>query len=174
VRPTTSLLLSITALLTTGCAATYGPAHRERPEPSYTPVGANPEAAWDAAVDFLVDNGIEFDFISQDMRLAKISAVLVEGPIPNNDRTVRRNPAASEYADCGTRNGEPRAGWGRLVADIAVRVRSDDGRALVKVVVPRVYQVEGAGLEARCVSTGAFERMALDGIRERLTPIIGS
>lgn len=169
-----NVFLAFAVSLSTGCTAVHGPISLDRPNPSYTQVDATPEAAWDAAVDFLVDNGIEFDFVSQDMRLAKISAVLSEGPIIRSDRRATRNPAASEYADCGTRNNEPRAGWGRLVADVAVRVRSDDDRTLVKIVIPRLYQVEGSGAEARCVSTGAFESLALKGIRERLTPIVDS
>lgn len=162
----------VVASFGTACTARYGPPTQFRPEPSYTNVDATPQAAWDAAVDFLIDNGINFDFISADMRLAKISAVLAVGPIARGRDTVVRNAEASTFADCGTRNGEPRTGWGRIVADIAVRVRTDDDRTLVKVVVPRIVQQEIGGGETQCVSTGAFERMAIDGIRERLTPIV--
>lgn len=52
------------------------------------------------------------------------------------------------------------------------RVRTDGDRTLVKVVIPRVYQEEIAGGQTPCVSTDAFERIAVNGIRERLTPIV--
>lgn len=162
----------VLASISTACSTRYGASSLQPPEPGYVPVSATPEAAWDAAVDFLVDNGINFDFISQDMRLAKISAVLTEGPISRDRQILVRNPEASTYADCGTRNNEPRAGWGRLVADIAVRVRADGNETLVKVVVPRIIQEELGTVTARCVSTGAFERLAIEGIRQRLTPIV--
>src|SRR5690606_10438318 len=146
------MTVTIALLVLAACGPRYGPTTQPRPEPGYTPVVASPEAAWDAAVDFLVDNGIDFAFIHQDMRLAKITVVLTTGPVARGNY-LSRNLEASTYADCGTRNNDPRAGWGTLKAEVAVRVRASDEQTLVKVVVPTVYQEEGGTVIVRCVST---------------------
>lgn len=160
-------------LLQNACAAKIEPPTTPWPVPGYVPVEASSPAAWDAVVDFLVDNGTEFDFISADMRVAKITVLLAPGPIGGPaERAQRPNPEAVRYADCGRSRGEPYAGWGNLIADVAVRVRPAESGSLVKVVIPRLRQTRFDGSQVPCVSKGVFEREAEAAIGERLEPII--
>jgi hypothetical protein len=134
-------------------------------------VAATTNEAWDAVVDFLVDNGIEFDFISSEMRVAKITAILADGPLAVSGG-YRANPIARTFADCGTLRGQQLAGWANLVADIAVRVRPGEDGALLKVVIPRMRHEPLAAPGWDCVSTGEFEARAEARITERLSPIM--
>ena len=167
------LLLALAASVQIGCAARRTLPTLDQPVPGYVPVESSTAEAWDAVVDFLVDNGIAFDFISSEMRVAKITAILASGPMLVNGMPSA-NPLAVTYADCGTIRNRPTVGWGDLVADIAVRVRPGESGALLKVVVPRMRNEIPTGVVYECVSTGEFEAEAETAIRERLRPIMKS
>lgn len=163
------------------------PATAEPPTPAYDPVGSASADAWDAVIDVLADFGVDFDFISPEMRFAKISGRVASGPIviirePSSlfrmgrADTIPQSEAVS-WADCGTLAGEPVVGWGDLYANFSIRVRDDDGRGIVKVVVPDMWQIGpgvqgGAPRRFRCVSRGAFEQLLVDRVRARVIPQI--
>jgi hypothetical protein len=164
-------VLTLTLLLLPACAPKIGGPSMVAPTPGYTRVDALTQEAWDAAVDFLIDNGIGFEYISNDLKLANIKTVLSEGGTIRSGVMIP-DTMARRFADCGTINGKPFAGAGVIVADVAVRVRPDDaGRPLVKVVIPRVRQTV-ATTQYACVSTGLFEEQAREGIQKRLKPIM--
>lgn len=164
---------SLLCLLATGCAPSWSPPTGTSPTPGYVPEGASADEVWNAAVDFLVDTGTEWEFISNDMRTARINSLITRGPRVEG-RQVVPNEEATQFADCGRRNDSPAAGYGDLWAAIAIRVRrTADGAGLLKVVVPRMW-ITVAGSENRdCVSRGALEERIRTGIRERITPTIG-
>ena len=164
------LMLSLTAG-PSACAPRRLAPTASQPVPGYVPVEATTAQAWDAVVDFLVDNGIEFEFISSEMRVAKITAILADGPIAVKGGFMA-NPVARTFADCGTIRGEQLAGWADLVADIAVRVRPGGNGALLKVVIPRMRHEPVGAPGWDCVSTGEFEARAEARITERLQPIM--
>jgi hypothetical protein len=172
------LLVSLGAFLAAALAACTPrptPPTTSVPVPGYVSVDASTADAWDAVVDFLVDNGIAFDFISADMRIAKVQVLLSTGPRTVRMNVVEPDAAAQAFADCGFVAGEPVAGYGSLIADVAVRVRPGAAGALVKVVIPRLRQTDTIvldGVTVQCVSKGTFERAAEAGIAERLAPIM--
>jgi hypothetical protein len=176
-------------LLASGCAygPQYVPAAVQPPEPMYDRVGSPSADAWDAVIDVLADFGVDFDFISPEMRFAKISGRLASGPLvivresramfrPGRADTIPA-PEAVAWADCGTLDGEPVVGWGDLYADFSIRVRDDNGGGIVKVVVPQVWQL-GPGIQGvdrrrfRCVSLGAFEQLLVERVQDRVVPRI--
>jgi hypothetical protein len=176
-------------LLAGGCALgpQFVPAASEPPEPAYDPVGSASAEAWDAVIDVLADFGVDFDFISPEMRFAKISGRLASGPlvIVREPGTLFRlgeadtipSPDAVQWADCGTLKQEPVVGWGDLYAEFSIRVRDDNGRGIVKVVVPHLWQI-GPGVQGSelrrfpCVSRGTFEQLLVDRVQDRVVPRI--
>jgi hypothetical protein len=160
------------ALLAPACTATWTEPSALPPTPGYERSTAQVEEVWDAAIDFLVDTGMEWEFIDNDMRTARFTTLVVRGPI-GGARVPRPNPEALEYADCGMRGDGSGAGWGNLWASVAIRVRpSPDGSGLLKVVVPTMWQIlPGTVGQLRCVSTGTLEEEIRGGIEERITPV---
>lgn len=69
-------------------------------------------------------DSVTLDDLLEDARYAEAEEALASfcGGVPGRGVAHQGpcNPDASIYADCGTRNDEPRAGWGRVVADFAV------------------------------------------------------
>jgi hypothetical protein len=167
-------VVAMTILLLPGCAPKIAGPSTTAPSPGYTRVEAATQEAWDAAVDFLIDNGIGFEYISNDLQLANIKVVLSEGAtLIRGTGIVQPDTMAQHFADCGTIGGRlPLAGMGELIADVAVRVRSDpSGQPLVKVVMPRVRMTYNMK-QYTCVSKGLFEERARGEIQRRLKPIM--
>ena len=131
-------LAVITVLGMTACGSKWTPPDEPSPIPTYVPINAPESEVWNAAVDFLVDTGTEWEFISDELRLAKLRVTLVRGIVGDRTRWTY-NQESSRYAHCGTVDSKPVAGYGNLLGSIAIRVRKDDnGRGLLKVVMPDV------------------------------------
>jgi len=165
------LIAVMLPLMLAACSPRWAPPSVLPPNPDYQRSSAPYQDVWDAAIDFLVDTGTEWDFIDNEMRTARFNTLVIRGPVFQGTR-MGPHPDAQEYADCGTRGRDPGAGWGDLWASIAIRVRpAPDGSGLLKVVVPQVWQmVSGATGRVSCVSTGGLEDLITRGIEDRLTP----
>ncbi len=164
-------LAVITVLGITACGSKWTPPDEPSPIPSYFPIDAPESEVWNAAVDFLVDTGTEWEFISDELRLAKLQVILVRGTVKDNMWVY--NPKSSRWAHCGAVDGEPVAGYGDLWGSIAIRVRyDDDGTGLLKVVMLDVWQ-ERKPLEPDiCVSTGEFEKSVVEAIQQKVVPTL--
>ena len=175
------MILGFIAILFAGCSVTHVAPSGSGPSPGYVEVDGTPEAAWDAVLDLIADFGLDFDFISAEMRIARISGVIAAGParrLPTGRQALsaleRRRPSdnARRWADCGTINGKNATGMSDLHADISIRVREVDGVGIAKVVVPRMWIGTGPESSARCVSTGVFESEWEERIEDRIHPIM--
>ena len=164
--------VALMALAVTGCKARWVGPEILSPPPEYVEVSASPQDAWDAAVDYLVDTGTQWDFISDEMHTARMEMLVTRGPFRSGSEVVG-NEAAQEFADCGQKGGATTAGWGMLWAAVAIRVRPGDGTgSLLKVVVPQMWQTSSYDPDRRCTSTGALEALILEGIQSRFVPIV--
>lgn len=165
--------VAIVAVPVSGCAGRVGPSLEPSPAP-YVEMGVTADEAWSASVDYLIDNGIEFDFLDNELRVATADILLARGP---RDSNYTRVEAIGQLADCGRLTGinaGPIAGTGDLFASIAIRVVEDrEGAGWVKVALPKMWSVPPASTRMdRCVSRGVFEGTVIDEIRSRLTPPI--
>lgn len=160
-------------LMATGCVTSWSAPTQSAPTPDYIALDAPYQEVWDAAIDFLVDTGTEWEFLHNEMRTARINTLVARGPW--REGTVHiPNEGAQEYADCGLRNGAPGAGWGNLWASVAIRVRAaPDGSGLLKVVIPDMWQVQRDEISrVSCVSKGILESRIRRGIEDRVTPTV--
>lgn len=172
------------ALFAAGCSAhRVHPPRVATPDLEYETSPATTEALWDAALDFVAGEDPLANVPVHHERLIVTSFDVLPGPL-HRKRNVRlwfdriepvRNPAASVYADCGKLDGKPLAGWGNLIAEVAIRVRPTEEGAGVGVVVRRMWQEGSPALQGRdvilCASTGELEarlrRKILDRVEAR-------
>lgn len=160
-----------------GCASKTVRGPTTQPPPfEYVPLDKPVDVVWDAVIDAalnaMTSPVCELSVIP-GIRYVKIGPLVTRGPLterlPSHELVTKPNPLARELVDCGTREGEQRAGNGDLYMSIHIRVRDLHGKGLVSVQTLS-HQDHKVGPVVHCVSNGTMERRFMERITTYLAP----